>query len=128
HFLVTDPAVPEKIRSELAQYGLCRDEFPDTDHWSPQLYVREGRRMKGTYVVSQKDIQDAPTKEDPIVVSSFPIDSHDFQRIGTKDSVIDEGTILPVRMPGLRHGYAYHIPYRAILPKPEECENLLVPV
>jgi hypothetical protein len=27
-----------------------------------------------------------------------------------------------------KQGYAYHVPYRAILPKPDECSNLLVPV
>lgn len=128
HFLTTDPAVPEQLRKQMAELGLCRDEFPETGHWSPQLYVREGRRMKGMYVVTQKDILDSPKKDDPIVVSSFPIDSHDLQRIGTKDFVVNEGTVMPVRMPGRRHGYPYHIPYRAILPKPEECQNLLVPV
>ena len=35
---------------------------------------------------------------------------------------------MPVRVPGRQHGYAYHIPYRAITPKAGECENLLVPV
>jgi hypothetical protein len=127
-FLTTDASVPEPLRAQLAELGLCRDEFAAHSHWSPQLYVREGRRMKGMYVVSQKDIMDEPKKHDPIVVSSFPIDSHDCQRVGTKHSVIDEGTIMPVRMAGRKHGYPYHIPYRAILPKPEECENLLVPV
>ena len=128
HFFCTDPAVPEASRKEHAQYGLCRDEFASYDHWSPQLYVREGRRMKGMYVVSQKDIIDSPQKEDPIVISSFPIDSHDCQRVATKDNVINEGTIMPVRMPGRGHGYAYQIPYRSILPLPAECDNLLVPV
>ena len=128
HFLTTDPVVPEKLRQEMAALGLCRDEFAAYDHWSPQLYVREGRRMIGEYVVSQRDIMDEPRKDDPIIVSSFPIDSHDCQRVGTKDSVIDEGTIMPVRMSGRRHGYPFHIPYRAILPKAAECENLLVPV
>lgn len=128
HFLTTDPAVPEHLRQEMAELGLCRDEFAQYDHWSPQLYVREGRRMIGEYVVSQKDIMGEPKKDDPIVVSSFPIDSHDCQRIGTKDMVHDEGTIMPVRMPGRRNGYPYHIPYRAITPKSGECDNLLVPV
>ena len=128
HFLTTDPAVPEHIREEYAKIGLCRDEFPEYGHWSPQLYVREGRRMIGEYVVSQKDIIDEPEKEDPIVVSSFPIDSHDCQRIGTSEFVVNEGTIMPVRMAGRKHGYPYHIPYRAITPKPAECDNLLVPV
>jgi hypothetical protein len=128
HFFCTDPAVPAALRKEHAELGLCRDEFAGYGHWSPQLYVREGRRMKGMYVVSQNDIMEHPQKEDPIVVSSFPIDSHDCQRVATKDGVIDEGTIMPVRIPGRGHGYAYHIPYRSILPVAAECENLLVPV
>ena len=128
HFLSTDPAVPAAIREEYAQIGLCKDEFADYDHWSPQLYVREGRRMIGEYIVSQKDIMQEPQKDDAIVVSSFPIDSHDCQRVGTAEFVINEGTIMPVRVPGRKHGYAYHIPYRAITPKAAECDNLLVPV
>ncbi len=129
HFLTTDPAVPESIRRKFARLGLCKDEFADYDHFSPALYVREGRRMKGVYVVSQKDIMQEPKKEDPIVISSFPIDSHDCQRVALKDGgVINEGTIFPVRVKGKREGYPYHIPYRAILPLPDECANLLVPV
>ena len=127
-FLTTDPGVPVGIRKEYAALGLCRDEFAAYGHWSPQLYVREGRRMIGEYVVSQKDIMEAPKKDDAIIVSSFPIDSHDCQRVGKVDSVINEGTILPVRMQGRKHGYPYHIPYRAITPKAAECDNLLVPV
>jgi hypothetical protein len=107
---------------------LCKDEFVEHGHFSPQLYVREGRRMKGQYVVSQKDILKEPAKDDPIVISSFPIDSHDCRRIATKDGVVNEGTIFPVKVKGIRQGFAYHIPYRAILPKEEECTNLLVPV
>jgi hypothetical protein len=128
HFLTTDAAVPEHIRREMGELGLCRDEFADYGHWSPQLYVREGRRMIGEYIVSQKDIMEQPKKEDAIVVSSFPIDSHDCQRVGTAEHVVDEGTIMPVRMNGRKHGYPYHIPYRAITPKAAECTNLLVPV
>ena len=127
-FLTTDPAVPEHLRRQLADLGLCRDEFAGSDHWSPQLYVREGRRMKGEYVLSQKDIMEQPAKEDAIAVSSFPIDSHDCQRVALADGVTNEGTIMPVRMPQRRHGFPYHVPYRSLTPKAGECDNLLVPV
>ena len=128
HFLSNDPAVPAEIREEYAQIGLCRDEFAEYGHWAPQLYVREGRRMVGEYVLSQKDISEEPRKPDAIVVSSFPIDSHDCQRVGTALMVVNEGTIMPVRMPSRGHGYPYQIPYRAITPRLAECRNLLVPV
>jgi len=127
-FLTTDPAVPAKIRATMAELGLCRDEFAETQHWSPQLYVREGRRMDGRFTLSQNDVLKDAQKDDPIAISSFPIDSHDCRRLALPDGVINEGTIYPVRMPGRRHGYAYHIPYRAITPAASECSNLLVPV
>jgi len=128
HFLTTDPTVPKGMRNRYAKLGLCKDEFASYDHFSPALYVRESRRMKGLYVIRQKDILESPEKHDPIAISSFPIDSHDCQRVALKDGgVINEGTIFPVRrIPG--QGYAYHVPYRSILPKPEQCDNLLVPV
>ncbi len=128
HFLTTDSAVPAEMRDRYVGLGLCKDEFARYEHFSPALYVRESRRMKGMYVISQKDILETPEKEDPIAVSSFPIDSHDCQRIALRGGgVINEGTIFPVRrIPG--QGYAYHVPYRSILPRSEQCENLLVPV
>lgn len=128
HFLTNDPAVPARIRDRFAGLGLCRDEFAGYDHFSPALYVRESRRMQGLYVISQKDILESPEKDDPIAISSFPIDSHDCRRIALAEGgVINEGTIFPVRrIPG--QGYAYQVPYRSILPKPEQCDNLLVPI
>jgi hypothetical protein len=129
YFLQTDTAVPPDVRSKFADLGLCKDEFGATEHFSPALYVRESRRMKGMYIISQKDILDSPKKDDPIAISSFPIDSHDCQRVALKDGgVINEGTIFPVRVPGTPVGYAYHVPYRSVLPKPGQCTNLLVPV
>jgi hypothetical protein len=84
--------------------------------------------MKGQYVLTQNDIQQTPQKDDAIAISSFPIDSHDCQRIALKDGgVINEGTML-VYMKGRKHGHPFHVPYRAIMPKAAECENLLVPV
>lgn len=129
HFLRTDPAVPEKTRAQYASLGFCKDEFTASAHFPPALYVRESRRLKGLYVLTQKDIIDSPAKDDPIAISSFPIDSHDCQRVAIKGGgVINEGTIMPVRAPGTGVGYAYQVPYRAILPHAEQCSNLLVPI
>jgi hypothetical protein len=129
HFLRTDPAVPPRIRADYAALGLCKDEFAETAHFPPALYVRESRRMRGLHVISQSDILTAPEKDDAIAISSFPIDSHDCQRVALKDGgVVNEGTIFPVRVPGTPVGYAYHVPYRAVLPQPAQCTNLLVPV
>ena len=128
-FLTTDPAVPQEFREQLARYGLCKDEFAAYDHWSPQLYVREGRRMRGAYLLTQKDILTESRKPDSIGVVSFPIDSHDVRRIARGASeVINEGTLYPARLKDLGRGPAYQVPYRAITPKSTECDNLLVPV
>ncbi len=128
-FLTTDPAVPARTRARFSKLGLCRDEFEASDHWPPQLYVREGRRMRGLYVLSQRDVLESPEKPDAVAVSSFPIDSHDCQRVASADGgVVNEGTIFPVRMEGRRHGYPFQVPYRALLPDSSECDNLLVPV
>lgn len=129
HFLTHDASVPEWMRKHYASFGFSKDEFVETDHFPPALYVRESRRMKGMYVISQRDIIDEPFKDDAIAISSFPIDSHDCQRIALKDGgVINEGTIYPVRIEGTSKGYAYHVPYRSILPFADQCDNLLVPV
>lgn len=129
-FLTTDSAVPQNLREAMAKYGLCKDEFAAYGHWSPQLYVREGRRMRGTYVMTQADILTNNTKPDTIAVASFPIDSHDCQRVARGDGeVINEGTIFPFRLkPEQRAGPAYQVPYSAVTPKANECTNLLVPV
>jgi hypothetical protein len=122
HFLATDPAVPEKVQGEMKQWGLDKDEFADNDHWPYQLYVREGRRMRGVYVMSQRDVQDDRHKDDAIGISSHFIDCHHVQRVAVSDKAfVNEGRIW-------RPGRAYQIPYRALTPKPAEADNLLVPV
>jgi hypothetical protein len=85
--------------------------------------------MLGEVVLTQADIRQKITKPDSIGIGSFPIDSHDCQRVATPDGGwINEGTIFPVHMAGTKYGQPYQLPYRAILPKRAECENLSVPV
>lgn len=129
YFLQNDPGMPVSVREHMKGLGYAKDEFANSDHFPPVLYVREGRRMVGEYFLTQDDILRDIEKEDPIGISSFPIDSHDCQRIATEDGgFINEGTIFPVHVKGRYIGQPHQIPYRAITPKAKECTNLLVPV
>ena len=120
-FLRTDASVPESIRQNLQQWGLPKDEFADNAHWPYDLYAREGRRMIGDFVMTQRDLFADLTKPDAIALGSFPVDSHVVRRLATPDgkAVINEGGYLVI--PPI-----YEIPYRALTPKAAECDNLLV--
>jgi len=122
YFLSHDPGVPENLRAEMNEWGLPKDEFEATDHWPNQLYVREARRMIGTYVMRQSDLQGERTKADSIGMGSYNIDSHNIERVAMpNETVQNEGDVeVPVK--------AYEIPYRSITPKKAQVENLLVPV
>lgn len=122
YFLANDPSVPSSLRSEMSEYGLAKDEFTDNHNWPWQLYIREGRRMVGSYVMTQKDIQTDLTKPDSIGMGSYPSDSHHVQRVPTPDGAVEnEGEMYVNTKP-------YEIPYRMILPREGEVSNLLVPV
>ncbi len=128
-FLQTDEALPEAVRKPLIGFGLAKDEFTQSGNWPPVLYIREGRRMVGEYVMTQQDVRKNVTKEDSVGISSFPIDSHDCQRVaGAEGGWVNEGTIFPVHMKGTKYGQPHQVPYRSLTPKRSECVNLLVPV
>ena len=122
YFLANDPGVPASIRSAMNAWGLAKDEFTDNGNWPYQLYIREGRRMVGDFVMTQKDLQTELTKPDAIAMGSYNSDSHNVQRFVQLDgSVQNEGNMeVPVE--------PYQIPYRVMLPRKSEVANLLVPV
>ena len=122
YYLANDPRVPATLRAEMNHWGLCKDEFTDTDGWPHQLYIRESRRMLGEYVMVQKDLQTELTKPDPIGMGSYNSDSHNVERIVESDGFVrNEGDMQVAVKP-------YQIPYRIMLPKRNEATNLLVPV
>ncbi len=43
YFWSSDDSIPASVRAKHKSKGLCRDEWPENDHFPPQLYVREVR-------------------------------------------------------------------------------------
>ena len=122
YFLANDPRVPRGLQADLAQWGLCKDEFTDDGNWPHQLYIREARRMRGDFVMSQRDIQTDLKKQDVIGMGSYQSDSHNVQRVATPDGGVEnEGDGQVAVLP-------YEIPYRLMLPKRDQVTNLLVSV
>ncbi|MCP4786341.1 MAG: FAD-dependent oxidoreductase [Fuerstiella sp.] len=121
-FLKSDPRVPEHIRSEMALYGFCKDEWADNDHWPYYLYIRAARRMQGEVILTEADVIEDRDKQDVIHIGSHFIDCHHAARYAVDSGhFINEGRIW-------KKGARFDIPYRAITPKVGECSNLLVPV
>jgi len=124
YFLANDDRVPEEVRSEMSQWGLAKDEFTDNGHWPHQLYIREARRMVGQYVMTEHDTFSDRVITDPVGMGSYTLDSHNVQRYVKADGYVqNEGDIgvHPKKGP-------YQISYGSLVPKKEECRNLLVPV
>lgn len=123
YFLANDPRVPEKVRRELSNYGLAKDEFVDNDNWPHQIYVREARRMIGDYVMTEHDVLGAKEVPRSVGMGSYSLDSHNTQRFVTPGGFVqNEGDI------GVHPKQPYSISYGTLTPKKEECSNLLVPV
>jgi hypothetical protein len=122
YFLATDSRLPASIRNAMNEWGLAKDEFVDNGNWPYQLYVREGRRMVGDFVMTQKDLQTELTKPDAIAMGSYNSDSHNVQRFVQDDGTVQNEGNMEVRVE------PYQIPYRVMLPRRTEASNLLVPV
>ncbi len=120
YFLRTDEQLPEWLRKEIAPWGLPRDEFHDTNGWPTQLYIRQARRMVSSFIIHQRHCENPVAREDSVGCGSYSLDSHVCQRLVKEGAVIHEGGFY------YRLGKAYPIPYAAIVPREDECENLLV--
>ena len=122
YFVANDPRVPENVQNELREWGLPKDEFVDNGNWSHQLYIREARRMIGQYVVTEHDVKRKTEVKDSIGQGIYTMDSHNVQRYVTPEGFLEnEGNV------GAHIRTSYPISFGAILPKQEECSNLLVP-
>ncbi|MEN8191280.1 MAG: FAD-dependent oxidoreductase [Bacteroidota bacterium] len=122
-FLANDQRVPKYVREEMNRWGLPKDEFTDNNNWPHQLYIREGRRMVSDYVMTQHNCEGLLVAEDPIGLAAYTMDSHNVQRYVDEEGYVrNEGD---VQVGGF---LPYPISFRSIVPKYDECTNILVPV
>jgi hypothetical protein len=122
-FVANDPRVPKQVQQELQQWGLPKDEFTDNGNWSHQLYIREARRLIGSYVMTENELRKKKPTPESVGMGSYTIDSHNTQRYITPEGYVqNEGDI------GVSTNGPYEIAYGSLVPKAGEGRNLLVPV
>jgi len=122
-FVANDPRVPKDIQTKIQQWGLSKDEFKDNGNWPHQIYVREARRMIGEFVMTENELLKRSPTPKPIGMGSYTMDSHNVQRYVKPDGFVqNEGDI------GVSTNGPYTISYGSLVPKKEDCKNLLVPV
>lgn len=120
--LQNHPRAPDEIRKRVAPWGLAADEYEDNGNWPYAIYVREGRRMASDFVMTEGHCRNQLQIEDPIGMGAYTLDSHNTQRCVVDGVVRNEGDVQLRLTDG-----PYKIAYRAITPRADECENLLVP-
>lgn len=123
YFLQNDPRVPADVQTKMKEWGLPKDEFMDNGNWPHQLYIREARRMIGEFIMKEADALGKTKVPNSVGMGSYSLDSHNTQRYVKPDGFVqNEGDI------GVHPDKPYSIAYGSILPKENECNNLLVPV
>jgi len=122
-FIANDSRVPKDVQDAMRRWGLPKDEFKDNGGWSHQIYVREARRMIGSYVMTENKLTKKRPTPESVGMGSYTIDSHNVQRYITPEGhVQNEGDI------GISTKGPYEIAYGALVPKRGQADNLLVPV
>jgi hypothetical protein len=128
HFLRTDPSVPAKQKEIALSAGLEKGAFDDTKGYPHQLYVREARRLVSDYVVTQKDMEGLTSPADSVGLASYGVDEWPYATVPLDGKVALMGGYYSMLYLEDEHRGIYRIPYRSIVPKKNQCTNLLVPV
>ena len=123
YFIANDPRVPREVQERMRQWGLPKDEFTDNGGWPHQIYVREARRMIGSFVMTENELLKRRPTPASVGMGSYTIDSHNVQRYITPEGYVQNEGDIGVALPG-----PYEIAYGALVPKRGQADNLLVPV
>ena len=122
YFIGHDERMPKHLREQMLKWGYPKDEYTENGNWTPQMYVREARRMVGQYVMTQANCEGREVATDAVGMAAYTMDSHNCQRLVVNGMVKNEGN---VEIGGFG---PYPIAYGSIIPKETECTNLFVPI
>ena len=123
-FVQNDKALPEAFRRECRKWGLSKGEYEDNENFPRQVYVREGRRLSGTYLFTANDAipvaigQRPPVHRESVTSSHYALDSHAVLKRESGRAHLD----------GF-FGYEsrpYTVPFGVMVP--QQVSNLLFPV
>jgi hypothetical protein len=133
-----DAGLNETVRARFQQWGLCKDEFVETGHFPPQLYVRSVLRVVGSQIFTQN----TPAEQrlwgnQSIGCGCYNFDAHHAERQACHNRTECLGYGPAGAAAGAPFAWnegdveiapgVYDIPLWAILPKPSDAVNLLVP-
>ena len=121
YFAQNDPALPAGFRRRCNRWALSLDEFQENDHFPRQIYVREGRRIRGEYLFTAHDAlskRGSRAHMTSITASHYALDSHACLKREEGRPHLDGIFSYRTR--------PYCVPYGVIVPL--EVENLLIPV
>jgi hypothetical protein len=123
-FLANDRDLPDDLRSEWSRWGVCQDEFTDNGGYPRQFYVREARRMVSDYVLTEHHTRrkEQIPVHDPVCLSYWPPDTHHVRRIIRDGAAYNEGFVF-----GGDDWAAFGISYQSLVPRRNECTNLITP-
>lgn len=123
YYCANSPNVPAALASNSATYGYCGRAFPDNGNFPYQMYIREGRRMVGSYVMIQSDTNANATQTQSIGYGTYVLDNHpsavyvsDLHN-GITDAIAGDSTRTN-----------FKLPMASLIPQTGQCTNLLVPV
>ncbi|SEA30956.1 FAD dependent oxidoreductase [Porphyromonadaceae bacterium KH3R12] len=127
YFLANDPEVAildPNLQKTWQKWGLPKDEFKDNNGWPRMFYVRDARRMLSDYIITEHHAaKDKNVEvEDPVAIAFWPPDVHNVRTIVRDKAAYNEGFVF-----GGDWWKPFGISYRALIPKMNECVNLLTP-
>jgi hypothetical protein len=123
YYVANSPNAPAGLNTNASLFGYAGTEFVDNGNFPYQLYVREGRRMVGEYVMVQADTVGGTSQAHSIGYATYALDNHPSayyayaQNQGIVDSITGDATRTN-----------FKLPMEILIPQAGQCTNLLVPV